>query len=63
MITIYGTIDNTGAFKRTGNSLHGAKCSATRRGLTVVATQSALGYNIDIVARKVGAKWGRDGTL
>ena len=57
MRTIYGTVNSTGAFKRTGYSLQGAKVSAVRAGLHVIATSSALGYNIEIVCVKRGNVW------
>ncbi len=57
MSNTYGIIDHAGTFHRTGGTLRGAKTSASRHHLNVVATRSPLGYNIDIVARKVGGKW------
>jgi len=54
---LYGTVNHHGVHHDVGHTLHGAKVSATRAGLTVVSIRSALGYNINIVARKVGGKW------
>lgn len=53
----YGKVNNRGEHTDVGTTLHGAKVSATRSGLTVVSVRSELGYNIDIVCRKVGGKW------
>ena len=53
----YGTIDHHGTHTDTGPTLHGAKVSATRAGLTVVSVRSVHGYTVDIVARKVRGRW------
>lgn len=54
----YGTIDARGAFTFTGKTLHGAKVAATRTGAHLVATASPLGYNIELVARRLNGAWG-----
>ncbi len=56
-MNIYGIVDHNGTHHDVGHTLHGAKVSATYHHLTAVSIRSALGYNIDIVARKVGGKW------
>ena len=50
-------IDNKGRVSRKRYTLRGAKMLATRCGFTVVGVSSALGYNIDIVCRKVRGRW------
>ena len=54
---IHGIINNRGEFLPVGKSLSGAKRFASRNGFTVVAESSPLGYNIDILARKVQGEW------
>jgi len=53
MINLFGSINNSGEFVETSHSLHGAKLAANKRGHHVVAERSPLGYNIEILARKL----------
>ena len=56
-MNMYGTVNHRGEHNDVGRTLHGAKVSATRAGLTVVSIRYALGYTVDIVARKVKGVW------
>lgn len=58
--TIYGIVTAQGEHIDVARTLHGAKCHATHHGYRVVSARSNLGYNIDIVARKVNGKWVND---
>ena len=53
MIKLFGSINNNGEFICTSTSLHGAKLAANKRLHHVVAERSPLGYNIEIIARKL----------
>ena len=57
----YGVIVHSGEFIAVkANTLTCAKTAATRNGYTAVALRSPLGYNIEIVSRKVaGYGWVR----
>lgn len=53
MIKLFGSINARGEFIATSTSLHGAKLAANKRQLHVVAERSPLGYNIEVLARKL----------
>ena len=53
MIKLFGSINMKGEFVATSSSLHGAKLAANKRNLHVVAERSPLGYNIEVIARKL----------
>lgn len=56
-VKTYGVVTHSGSHVDTGGTLRGAKATATRNGFTAVSLRSPLGYNIEIVARKVNGKW------
>ena len=53
---IYGTVIN-GIHSDTSNSLHGAKCYATRNNLDNVSIRYNCGYTVKVIYKKVGKKW------
>ena len=55
MITVYGVVDKYGTHTDISNTLHGAKCYATRNGYTTVSKR--VGYNTRTIAEKVNGKW------
>jgi len=55
MITVYGIVNKDGTHTDVSNTLHGAKCYATRNGYTTVSKR--VGYNVRLVAEKVNGKW------
>jgi len=55
MITVYGIVNKDGTHTDVSNTLHGAKCYATRNGYTTVSKR--VGYNTRTIAEKVNGKW------
>ena len=53
MIKLFGSINARGEFVETSSTIHGAKLAANKRLHHVVAERSPLGYNIEILARKL----------
>jgi len=55
MITVYGVVDKYGTHTDISNTLHGAKCYATRNGYTTVSKR--VGYNVRLLSEKINGKW------
>ena len=55
MIVIYGILNSEGTHTDTSKTLRGAKNYATRNNYKVVTKR--IGYNAQVVAKKVKNKW------